>query len=254
MDTEEKSAKKIAWTAEKIWGNFLQCGNGNTWIDIDEDIKSPSPEEQRRNIYKFQFRGGLKIIKEEGNHFELLVIKEKFQELREQFSNPKMAFDSYRPRGISPIVLPEKTSWEHIIMKFLNGNDVKITLRNNKNFNRVVSFSEMGFRNKKNQRPNQQWNLLMLLAQRGGAIFWETKSNLRVKEINNLKTQKKLLSKILKNIFQIEDDPFFPYTTEGGYKIKITLIPERVEEPKLDKSNRDLEINSYFEEQTPLVG
>jgi hypothetical protein len=254
MDTEEKSASKVGWTAEKIWGNFLHSGDGHTWFDVDENIESPTPEEQKKDVHKFDFRGGLKILKEDGNHFEIFVFKEKFQEIRQQFSNPKMAFDLYRLKSINPIALPEGTKWEHVIIKFLNGNDAKITLRNKPDFNRIISFGEMGFRNKKSQKPNEQWYLLMLFAKRGGAIFWEKKSNLKIQEINNLKTHKKLLSQTLKNLFRLEGDPFFRYNTEDGYKIKINLIPEKPERLRPEKRDEDSEISDYFQEQTPLVG
>jgi len=218
MDTEEKEANMVKWTAEKIWANFLHCGDGKTWFDVDENIELPTPKEQKRDVHKFQFRGGLKILKENGNHFEILVFKEKFKKILSQFRNPRMAFDSYRTSGISQIELPEETKWENIKIKFLTGNDIKITLTNNPGFRKKFNYKEMGFENSRTTMPNKQWQLLERFAESEGTIDWQNR--FATKE---LKKQKELLSKTLKAQFSIDEDPFYSYRKEKCYRAKFAL-------------------------------
>jgi len=72
----------------------------------------------------------------------------------------------------------------------------------------------------KTNLPNLQWILLKSLATENGTITVKD-----MKADSNLKSQKYLLSKKLREIFGIDDDPFYRYSTGMGYHIKITLIP-----------------------------
>ncbi len=221
MDTEEKTANAVGWTAEKIWANFLHCGTADTWFDVEENDTAPKPEEQRRNVKKFEDRKGLKILKEKDNHFELRVFPEEFQKIRRQFSNPRTAFNSYRMKGLFPITLPEGTRWEHITIKFRNGHDIRITLKNKDDFEYVANYKEMGFQNSRRLLPNVQWKLLEALSKNNGIFSWDNPNASLL-----IKKRKQLLSQQLRDYFQLGDDPFELYEREKIYKLKFTLLPE----------------------------
>ena len=108
--------------------------------------------------------------------------------------------------------------WQDIAIKFQNGNDVDVTVKNKAH---RLDFKEMGFEDKKRRLPNQQWELLKLLANNKGEINW---NNSEAK--HNFKKKKQLLSETLKTYFGIDKDPFFPYRKEQAYQIRINLTPE----------------------------
>lgn len=253
MDTEETKGQIMQYVVEKIWGNYLLApknSNLSHYI-FEENATSPTLDDQHGAIQKIQFWEPpiAKDFKTTDNRIDMELILPDFQRFRKRFLNPKTAYASYRIGKVIPVELPEGTKWEHITIKFLNGNDVKITLANDSRFQHIATYNEMGFRNDKSKVPNEQWRLFLALAQGGGSISWNTVSNLPVKMMNNLKSQKKLLSKGLKAYFQLTDDPFFLYNTENGYKLRMTLIPENPDRISPRNENKDLGISEYYNEQ-----
>jgi hypothetical protein len=146
--------------------------------------------------------------------------------------------------------------WEDLTIKFINGHDVSIEY-NGRTVKRS-DYKEMGFEDSKTHRPNKQWEFLRLLSKTKGTITWAsgplggkgTKSAIKsafgneydeddaagdnddnnqnfayFKSPDTRKKQKGLLSARLKSLFRIKDAPFWPYTKEGGYSIRIKLIP-----------------------------
>ena len=222
MDTEEKAAIDIKWTAEKIWENFLNCGGVETWFDVEESKNAPLPEKQRRNIEKFEIKGGIEILERKGDHYEIKVIREEFEKILRQFSNPRAAFNPYRLKALLPIALPKETKWEHIVIKFKNGHDVLITLKNSEDFQYKANYKEMGFQDNKRLIPNVQWKLLELLSKHNGELSWKNQDALLV-----MKKRKQLLSEQLQDYFQLKEDPFEVYRREKAYRLKLILLPEK---------------------------
>lgn len=127
-------------------------------------------------------------------------------------------------KKISPFNFPSGLMWEEISIQFLNEHEVIIKARD---YTKQTTYEIMGFQDAKKKLPNKQWQFLRLLAIKGGEISWENNYNLPLKQINSIKKQKQLLSETLKECFQIyEDEPFADYKSQGGYLIKIKLIPE----------------------------
>ncbi|HEX8974566.1 MAG TPA: hypothetical protein VF817_03715 [Patescibacteria group bacterium] len=257
-DIEEQAGDTMKLILDQIWLHFLQSrqGSDETWYELVDPEKNPvagSHNEQEGLLDKIEHWNppiiqGRKYNSEK-NRTEFTIVHPHFEKFYKTFANPREAYARYRIGMVIPIQLPDGTTWEHITVKFLNGNDVKITLLNHPEFSHQTSYNEMGFRNNKNQAPNKQWELLLALAQNSGSIFWSSTSNLPQKMINNLKSQKMLLSKKLEAYFQLKDDPFFDYNTQDGYKIKMTLVPEKAESKAPKSKDDDLGIVEAYNEQ-----
>ncbi|HLL60639.1 MAG TPA: hypothetical protein VK338_02895, partial [Candidatus Nitrosocosmicus sp.] len=100
----------------------------------------------------------------------------------------------------------------------------------------------------KRRLPNKQWELLQLLATYNGELSWHDKG-----ATEKIKKKKQLLSDTLKQYFQIDDDPFYPYKKLNAYKIKITLIPESGRDIKEKKSSQlipDADIRDLLTDET----
>lgn len=65
-----------------------------------------------------------------------------------------------------------------------------------------------------NKEPTLQWTLLVKFIENNGIIAWGDKA-----AADNVKSQKKQLIKILKEVFWQSDDPI-PYTENEGYKCR----------------------------------
>jgi len=136
-------------------------------------------------------------------------------------------------KRISPFKLPPNTKWEHIIIRFIDHDTVIVEAPNT--LRERVKFYQMGFENKRNNKPDMQWELLYDLAQSHGKIGWtmSTHSKKGPAKVPNPKAtskgKKKIsrLRKALIDYFGINDDPFYNYKKYKGYKTKFTLLPEK---------------------------
>jgi len=99
---------------------------------------------------------------------------------------------------------------------------------------------------------------LLALPQFSGELSWEKLNAYGItdpKEKINYKKKKQLLAKILKNYFQIREDPFLSYRKEGAYKIKIKLMSSPDQEVQQYDNNEkdDLGVNEYMKEHASSV-
>jgi hypothetical protein len=188
------------------------------------------------------------IFKEKYNEF-MVAGKEfldKISSVPEKISEAENKF---------PYKLPSGTKWEYITIKFLNDKEVSIKVYK---FKHTTNYKKIGFEDKRNDRPDQQWELLKIFAKYGGEITWKTPI-----ADEKIKKTKELLTKILQNYFKIEYDPFYPYHSsysgkaKKSYKIKITLVPPSIPKTKQDSSTKkkslDREIEEFYKEQTPAM-
>jgi len=148
---------------------------------------------------------------------------------------------------------PKNLRWEEITIKFINGEEVIITARND-TFH--INYDVLGFQDEKKKSPNKQWDFLKLLAIKKGEISWENNEDLSLRRINSIKKQKQLLTEALKAYFQIENEPFLNYRKEKAYKIKINLIPEgdsTEDQEKKEAYEDDADIEIFRKKQAPEV-
>ena len=135
--------------------------------------------------------------------------------------------------NIIPIKLPPNTKWGHIIIQFIDNENIKITAPDN--FKYKANYTEMGFKDKKKLCPNSQWRFLQLLSLREGHLSWKdlTEKPEAIKQkdieklINQAKKRKQLLKDKLKEYFQINEDPFFDYREKDAYEVKFHLFPQK---------------------------
>jgi hypothetical protein len=168
--------------------------------------------------------------------------KKKFEEF---YSCNALQKDDHGQRF--PHHLPAGTTWEKIIIKFID--DRNVVIRAGK-FQEPQNFYQMGFADKRSiEKPNIQWQLLLLLAKQPvhGELMWDSE-NAQIK----IQKWKERLSKSLKYYFGLSDDPFYPYHPYGpqkqerSYKIRLQLMPpENMEEGK----DADTEIDDLFSNQ-----
>jgi hypothetical protein len=120
---------------------------------------------------------------------------------------------------VQPVTLPPGTEWEELTIKFVNGENVKIAAKGKT----LGSYNckELGFEDGRRHKPNKQWELLYLLSRSGGELNWsQAAAHPSAKKI------KERLSKALKAVFPIDQDPFRSYKKFKAYKIKVKLIPD----------------------------
>jgi len=133
------------------------------------------------------------------------------------------------PKRVTSLKLPPGTKWEHVTIQFLDYDKVRIQAPNK--FSKIVNFRKMGFENRKNERPNKQWELLYSLARYRGDLSWTIATYRKKVDSHPLSTPKirkqiQRLSNTLKEYFNINDAPFYDYIRIRAYKTKFFLLPE----------------------------
>lgn len=184
-----------------------------------------------------KIRGGISVVKGYINIpdtkiiFEIvknLIIntREKLREVAKKIPEIKN-ITSLNKRLIS---LPLKTKWSDLNIKFINGNDIEITLRNDDKFKKILDYKELGFYDNKRKGPNLNWRIFTSLANYDGKMSWGDLGGVseteRLKKIDNFQKRKSEIVKTLRGAFDIDGDPFETFSDSKEYIIKITLVPE----------------------------
>lgn len=155
-----------------------------------------------------------------------------------------------------PIIeLPLGTSWHNIKIRWINGNDIEITLNNDINFKHVWDYKELGFYNERSKGPNISWQILTTAANFGGKFSWANLGGVtqidQIKKVDAFQKRVSEIRKQLKIIFGIGEDPFETYGDEKIYRIKLILIPENASADPASDDWRDLmlkeELDKYDE-------
>jgi hypothetical protein len=132
--------------------------------------------------------------------------------------------------------ITKESKWEELEIIFVNEFDVRIKY-NGKNF--ITNHEKMGFSDKrKGLAPKASWKLLQLLSIQNGTIQLD---GLEKSKREKLKKRKQELSEVLKDFFQITDNPFEMVNKDFRfYKMKSKLVPEpQSREDWLDKDIYD---------------
>ena len=144
--------------------------------------------------------------------------------LRERFfKQDRKDVDMYRPASNKIHVaaktyfpLPEGITWPQITIQFKDGH--VISARAGDAY-LTYHFSELGMINKRNAKPNRQWELLRAFAENHGLISWRS-SEASMK----LKKQKQQLSLRLQFFFQQDTHAIEWSKRERGYRCKFQIL------------------------------
>jgi len=128
-----------------------------------------------------------------------------------------------RVQGVYPFPTPPGTTWEQVLVEFVNDDIVRIAIgmtADHKNF------VDMGFtdRRKPGGQPDQLWAHLRALAGRGGRIEWADSFEVGSHERHKVKKWIGDIRKRLRAYFPtIKGDPFQPYRKVQAYQTRFQL-------------------------------
>lgn len=155
------------------------------------------------------------------------------------------------------INLPQNTKWSDISIRWLNGNDVEIKLKNDPGFKKTMDYKELGFYDEKRKGPNILWRILLNAASPGRQMTWSNLGGIsesdRHKKIDNFQKQISLLRGQLRKIFGAlpgsKHEPLISHSNDKEYSITINLIPEKNAQQRKEESWEDLlsdaELSNY---------
>lgn len=115
--------------------------------------------------------------------------------------------------------LPQNAVWESLEIQFIDGHFVKVSYTGMQS--KKFDYKDMGFINMKTMKPDRKWELLLKIAENGGALTnakWDRKFGRNVKyELNEG----------LKRFFNMTSNPIPHYTKKRGYQPLFTLKSDK---------------------------
>lgn len=115
--------------------------------------------------------------------------------------------------------LPQNAVWESLDVQFIDGHFVKVSYVGMES--KKFDYKDMGFINMKTMKPDLKWQLLLTIAENGGALTnakWDRKFGRNVKyELNEG----------LKRFFNMTSNPIPHYTKKRGYQPLFTLKSDK---------------------------
>lgn len=115
--------------------------------------------------------------------------------------------------------LPQNAVWESLDVQFIDGHFVKVSYVGMES--KKFDYKDMGFINMKTMKPDLKWQLLLTIAENGGALTnakWDRKFGRNVKyELNEG----------LKCFFNMTSNPIPHYTKKRGYRPLFTLRSDK---------------------------
>ncbi|MFX0205461.1 MAG: hypothetical protein ACFFDT_05700 [Candidatus Hodarchaeota archaeon] len=124
-----------------------------------------------------------------------------------------------RLQPIKPFPTPPGTSWYDVSIRFLSNETAELIAKGERE---GKNFAEMGFMDKRSEKPDILWFTLIFLAKNRGEISWESQG-LPLKVNRNLKSYIKDIRKRLIHLFEINDDPFESYRKVKAYRTKFKI-------------------------------
>jgi len=246
---DESCQQKLFWTIETVAETFMENGftskkeNFYTFANhrkhgfkiIREQVGAYGRELLlKRSDFDGNFRFGdftvamhklkyleileIPITKENGFSFRVRVKEKLLDEEKKQESAYK------KKQEIQPLKLPPRTGWEDIEIRFLNDYDIEIWAHG-KSFAKADNEALGCVDTKsKDRNPDVQWDLLRKLSIADGKF--DANHCKDIKERERFKQKKRTLSRRLKELFAIEDDPISYDSVSKSYTTKFKLQPD----------------------------
>jgi len=111
---------------------------------------------------------------------------------------------------------PAGTRWPDVRLRFLDGETLSIGIGD---VMATRNYTQLGMASRRNGRPTRQWELLRIFANGHGTLDWSSREADRRHQ-----KQKELLSKRLRRVFRIDEDPFA--IAGNGWQTRFTLTPD----------------------------
>lgn len=194
------------------------------------------------HTHRFENSQQLEIVKMP--ELQIKGLEEGFASVGVEQKNAKYRFPHKLPRG---------TKWENFVFKFLDDDTMQVLVKGKKE---TIRYQDMGLEGK-GGKPSVLWIFLRVLAKCSGEIaITDPGANTRYKK------QKQGLSEVLESYFNLDFDPFHPYTTARAYKTRFVIAPPEkgfsFEKKTVTKEipkehNPFADIDDYMNEVAPTI-
>jgi hypothetical protein len=112
---------------------------------------------------------------------------------------------------------PPNAGWLDVKIEFLSDERIQVTV---KNVTETRNYAEMGFDDRRTQKPDLAWLLLRRFAEHQGTISSEIEAGDRWVKVEPRVAK---IRKRLRGLFGLDSDPFAPYRDTQSYRAKFRI-------------------------------
>jgi hypothetical protein len=117
-----------------------------------------------------------------------------------------------------PFPMPANATWPQLKIRFVDGHTVLASIGG---VAQALNYRQMGMMDRRNDRPNKQWELLRVFAREQGRLTWHSPGASR----KNQKHKHKL-ARALKALFRIQGEPIVATEDGKGWQTAFGLLPD----------------------------
>ncbi|MBN1622397.1 MAG: hypothetical protein JW871_07395 [Endomicrobiales bacterium] len=153
------------------------------------------------------------LVKEGGNPDEVVdEIVDIGKDFNKYFKEIKCLIEE---KPISRFPTPDGIDWNEVCISFIDEENLKIRVKEMK---KKYHYSQIGFKDKRKDLPDFQWETLLGLAKNNGEFSFKMDTG---RENSQKRFQE--LRKRLKLVMGLKDDPFYSYKKNKSYKAKFNI-------------------------------
>jgi hypothetical protein len=166
-------------------------------------------------------RHGLVTLSEAAvSEFDIRVLRKEVERFEEQIAtkaSPQQTGPETARRLVARFPSPEGLSWDEVRVTFSTG-DSEIVRLSARDVSRRYGFAELGFSDRRTQKPDKVWIFFRALAEEQGEICRKDAA-----ATDQAKAYVAKLRRRLRGIFGIDGDPFHPYRQENAYAARFIV-------------------------------
>jgi hypothetical protein len=200
-----ETEKKIFALVRDLVQTLMSCPLEKPFLDLRSELRQ---------------LGLLKISKTwppvsfNNSYRDLVIVQQRLREMNSLLNR------GIANRRLLSLPIPPSTTWADVSIRFLSDFRIQITALK---WSEPLNFAEAGFEDARNEVPNLAWKVLRDLAIKSGELQRPTGPGAERKRLVRLEKSVEAIRKRFKQLFGIDDDPFFPYREVKCYRTKFKI-------------------------------
>jgi hypothetical protein len=196
----------------------LRFGIGDIEVRFDlEEILDSIPDSELNSLFHFETFNWYRFY-DDTLKYDLAAVMDRLPAILPGPAFRRRAAQVTTGR-IARFPTPANASWGDIKIEFLSDERVQITV---KNVTETRNYTEMGFDDRRTQKPDLSW--LLLRRSHQGTISTENEAGARWVQVE---PRVSTIRKRLRRIFALESDPFAPYRDTQSYRARLRITLAR---------------------------
>jgi polyhydroxyalkanoate synthesis regulator phasin len=200
-----ETEKKIFALVQDLGQTLMSCPLEKPFLDIRSEL---------RHLGLLNISKTWPPVSFNNSYRDLLVVQQRLREMNSLLNA------GIGNRRLLSLPIPPGTTWADVSIRFLSDNRIQIKAPE---CSAPLNCLEAGFEDARKNVPNLAWNVLRELAINSGELQRPNVPGSQRQQIVSLEKSVEAIRKRLKQLFGIDEDPFYPYREVKCYRTKFRI-------------------------------